>query len=92
MGNQWGGAFTFASPQPKCWGDVSPPSPYNRRPWFVQLCCAMQGVQIKIIIYLKIAFLQLYQIGLLFLLNSRIFHMSTHVIYAADFVIIFGLI
>ena len=32
MGNQWG-KFTFASPQPKCWGDVSPRSPYNRRPW-----------------------------------------------------------
>jgi len=24
MGNQWG-TFTFASPQPKRWGDVSPP-------------------------------------------------------------------
>ena len=24
-------------PKPKCWGDVSPPSPYNRRPWFICL-------------------------------------------------------
>jgi len=32
MGNRWG-TFTFASPKSKCWGDVSPPSPYNRRPW-----------------------------------------------------------
>jgi len=26
------GTFTFASPQPKCWGDVSPRPSYNRRP------------------------------------------------------------
>ena len=31
MCNQWG-TFTFASPQPKCWGDVSPPSPLQSPP------------------------------------------------------------
>ena len=31
MGNQWGD-ITFASPQPKCWGDVSPHPPIIAAP------------------------------------------------------------
>ena len=34
MGNQWGDIY-LCVPQPKCCGDVFPPSPYNRRPWWI---------------------------------------------------------
>jgi len=37
MGNHWGDIY-LCVPQSKCWGDVSPRPPYNRRP-----CCVRVG-------------------------------------------------
>ena len=41
MGNQWGGTFTFASPQPKCWGTCRPSPRYDRRTWCSVTACVL---------------------------------------------------
>jgi len=55
MGNQWG-TFTFASPQTKCWGDVSSRPPYDRRPWMrAWIAYAMQSFAVLSNAFLYIA-------------------------------------